>query len=260
MLKGRNALITGSTSGIGLGIARALAAQGCNIMMNGFGDAHAIEQLRDGMTKEYGVTVAYNGADMTRPAEIGALVADTAAQLGGADILVNNAGIQHTAPVEEFPPGKWDAIIAVNLSSSFHAIHHALPHMKGRGWGRIINIASVHGLVASSDKAAYVAAKHGLVGLTKVVALETAGLGITCNAICPGWTRTELIEPQIIARAEALGVDIEEGGRNLLAEKQPSRQFVSIEQLGQLAVFLCSDAAAQITGAPIPIDGGWTAQ
>jgi 3-hydroxybutyrate dehydrogenase len=260
MLKGRNALITGSTSGIGLGIARALAAQGCNIMMNGFGDAHAIELLRDGMAKEYGVTVTYNGADMTCPAEIGALVADTAAQLGGADILVNNAGIQHTAPVEEFPPGKWDAIIAVNLSSSFHSIHHALPHMKGRGWGRIINIASVHGLVASANKAAYVAAKHGLVGLTKVVALETAGLGITCNAICPGWTRTELIEPQIIARAEALGVDIEEGGRNLLSEKQPSRQFISIEQLGQLAVFLCSDAAAQITGASIPIDGGWTAQ
>jgi 3-hydroxybutyrate dehydrogenase len=182
------------------------------------------------------------------------------AQLGGIDILVNNAGIQHTAPVEEFPPEKWDAIIAVNLSSSFHTIHHSLPHMKASGWGRIINIASVHGLVASVNKAAYVTAKHGLVGLTRVVALETAGLGITCNAICPGWTRTELIEPQIVARAQALGVDIETGGRDLLAEKQPSRQFVSIEQLGQLALFLCSDAAAQITGAPLPIDGGWTAQ
>jgi 3-hydroxybutyrate dehydrogenase len=260
MLKGKNALITGSTSGIGLGIARALAAQGCSIMMNGFGDADAIRHLRDGMAAEYGVTVAYNGADMTRPAEIGVLVADTVAQLGGIDILVNNAGIQHTAPVEAFPPEKWDAIIAINLSASFHTIHHALPHMKGKGWGRIINIASVHGLVASVNKAAYVTAKHGLVGLTKVVALETAGLGITCNAICPGWTRTELIEPQIIARAEALGVDIEAGGRDLLAEKQPSRQFVSIEQLGQLAVFLCSGAAVQITGTPIPIDGGWTAQ
>jgi 3-hydroxybutyrate dehydrogenase len=260
MLKGKNALITGSTSGIGLGIARALAAQGCSIMMNGFGDADAIRHLRDGMASEYGVTVAFNGADMSRPLEIGTLVADTVAQLGGIDILVNNAGIQHTAPVEDFPPGKWDAIIAINLSASFHTIHHALPHMKGKGWGRIINIASVHGLVASANKAAYVTAKHGLVGLTKVVALETAGLGITCNAICPGWTRTELIEPQIIARAEALGVDIEAGGRDLLAEKQPSRQFVSIEQLGQLAVFLCSGAAVQITGTPIPVDGGWTAQ
>jgi 3-hydroxybutyrate dehydrogenase len=260
MLKGKIALITGSTSGIGLGIARALAARGCGIMMNGLGDGAAIERLRDGMAAEYGVTVAYNGADMTRPAEIAALVADTVTRLGGLDILVNNAGIQHTAPVEDFPPEKWDTIIAINLSSSFHTIHHALPHMKGKGWGRIINIASVHGLVASANKAAYVTAKHGLVGLTKVVALETAGLGITCNAICPGWTRTELIEPQISARAKALGVDIEEGGRDLLAEKQPSRQFVSTEQLGELAVFLCSGMAAQITGAPIPIDGGWTAQ
>jgi 3-hydroxybutyrate dehydrogenase len=260
MLKGKTALITGSTSGIGLGIARALASQGCGIMMNGFGDASVIERLRAAMAADFGVTVAYNGADMTRPTEIAALVAATVAQLGGIDILVNNAGIQHTAPVEDFPPEKWDAIIAVNLSSSFHTIHHSLPHMKASGWGRIINIASVHGLVASVNKAAYVTAKHGLVGLTKVVALETAGLGITCNAICPGWTRTELIEPQIVARAEALGVDIEAGGRDLLAEKQPSRQFVSIEQLGHLAVFLCSDAAAQITGAPLPIDGGWTAQ
>jgi 3-hydroxybutyrate dehydrogenase len=260
MLKGKNALITGSTSGIGLGIARALASQGCGIMMNGFGDAAAIDRLRAAMAADYGVPVAYSGADMTRPAEIGALVAATVAQLGGIDILVNNAGIQHTAPVEDFPPEKWDAIIAVNLSSSFHTIHHSLPHMKAFGWGRIINIASVHGLVASVNKAAYVTAKHGLVGLTKVVALETAGLGITCNAICPGWTRTELIEPQIVARAQALGVDTETGGRDLLAEKQPSRQFVSIEQLGQLALFLCSDAAAQITGTPLPIDGGWTAQ
>jgi 3-hydroxybutyrate dehydrogenase len=260
MLKGRNALITGSTSGIGLGMARALAAQGCGIMLNGFGDAEAIERLRGALAAEHGVTVAYNRADMTRPTEIEALVADTVARLGAIDILINSAGIQHTALVEAFPPEKWDAIIAINLSSSFHTIHHALPRMKAKGWGRIINIASVHGLVASIQKAAYVTAKHGLMGLTKVVALETAGLGITCNAICPGWTRTELIEPQIRARAEALGVDIEEGGRDLLAEKQPSRQFVNVEQLGQLAVFLCSGAAAQITGAPIPIDGGWTAQ
>ena len=260
MLKGKNALITGSTSGIGLGMARALAAEGCGLMLNGFGDVDAIERLRSGLSNEHGVQVAYNRADMTHPAEIGALVVDTVTQLGSIDILINCAGIQHTAPVEAFPIDKWDAILAINLSSSFHTIHHALPHMKKNGWGRIINIASVHGLVASVNKAAYVTAKHGLVGLTKVVALESAGLGITCNAICPGWTRTELIEPQIIARAEALGVDIEEGGRALLAEKQPSRQFVSTEQLGQLAVFLCSSAAAQITGTPIPIDGGWTAQ
>lgn len=260
MLKGKNALITGSTSGIGLGIAQALAAQGCGIMMNGFGDAAAIERKRAEMAQTHGVAVCYNGADMSVPAEIGSLVADTAARLGGVDILVNCAGIQHTAAVEEFPPEKWDAIIAINLSSSFHTIHHALPYMKAAGWGRIVNIASVHGLVASAQKAAYVTAKHGLVGLTKVVALETAGLGITCNAICPGWTRTELIEPQIAARAQALGVELEEGGRDLLAEKQPSRQFVTIEQLGQVAVFLCSDAASQITGSPIPVDGGWTAQ
>lgn len=260
MLKGKCALITGSTSGIGLGIARSLAGQGCSIMLNGFGEAAAIEQVRAGLVADYGVSVFYNGADMTRPAEIGALVADTAAQLGGLDIIVNNAGIQHTAPVEEFPPERWDAILAVNLSSSFHTIHHGIRHMKSAGWGRIINIASVHGLVASINKAAYVTAKHGLVGLTKVVALENAGKGITCNAICPGWTRTELIEPQIAARAEALRVDIEAGGRDLLAEKQPSRQFVSVDQLGQLAVFLCSPAADQITGASLPVDGGWTAQ
>lgn len=260
MLTGKSALVTGSTSGIGQGIARALAAQGCRIMLNGFGDVADIERLRAGFAAEYGVTVAYNRADMTRPDEIGALVADTVAQLGGIDILVNSAGIQHTAPVESFPPEKWDVIIAVNLSASFHTIHHSLSHMKAAGWGRIINIASVHGLVASANKAAYVAAKHGLVGLTKVVALETAGQGITSNAICPGWTRTNLIEPQIVARAQALGVDVEEGGRNLLAEKQPSRQFVSIEQLGQLALFLCSAAADQITGTALPVDGGWTAQ
>jgi 3-hydroxybutyrate dehydrogenase len=260
MLKGKSALVTGSTSGIGLGIARALAGQGCNIMLNGLGDQLLIEKTRLGLEVEFGITVHYNAADMTKPDEIALLVETTAADFGGVDILVNNAGIQHTAPVDEFPPDRWAAIIAVNLSSSFYTIHHAVPYMRRAGWGRIINIASVHGLVASASKAAYVSAKHGLVGLTKVVALETAGSGITSNAICPGWTRTELIEPQIVARAKTLGVDIEEGGRSMLAEKQPSKQFVTIDQLGQLALFLCSSAADQITGIALPIDGGWTAQ
>lgn len=262
MLKGKSALITGSTSGIGLGIARALAGQGCNIMLNGLGDPGVIEATRRGLETEFGITARFHGADMTRPVEIAALVEAAAGSFGGVDILVNSAGIQHTAPVEEFPPERWAAIIAINLSSSFYTIHHALPLMRRSGWGRIINIASVHGLVASANKAAYVSAKHGLVGLTKVVALETAGSGITSNAICPGWTRTELIEPQIVARAQALGVDVdvEAGGRSMLAEKQPSQQFVSIEQLGQLALFLCSPGADQITGTALPIDGGWTAQ
>ncbi|MEI6208288.1 MAG: 3-hydroxybutyrate dehydrogenase [Desulfuromonadales bacterium] len=260
MLKGKSALITGSTSGIGFGVVRALAGQGCNIMLNGLGDPGRIEELRAGLEKEFAVTVRYHGADMTRPDEIAQLVESTAADFGSVDILVNNAGIQYTAPVEEFPPDRWAAIIAINLSSSFYTIHHAVPHMRRSGWGRIINIASVHGLVASVNKAAYVSAKHGLVGLTKVVALETAGSGITSNAICPGWTRTELIEPQIVARAQALGVDVEAGGRSMLAEKQPSQQFVSIGQLGQLVIFLCSPAADQITGTAIPVDGGWTAQ
>ncbi len=260
MLKGKSAVITGSTSGIGLGIARALAGQGCNIMLNGLGDQLLIESLRSNLEREFGVIVHYHGADMLRPDEITELVEAASKAFGGVDVLVNNAGIQHTARIEDFPPQKWSDIIAINLSAGFHAIHHAIPHMRRNGWGRIINIASVHGLVASANKAAYVAAKHGLVGLTKVVALETAGSGITSNAICPGWTRTELIEPQIAARARELGVDNEAGGRSMLAEKQPSLQFVSIEQLGQIALFLCSPAADQITGTAIPIDGGWTAQ
>lgn len=260
MLKGKSALVTGSTSGIGFGIVRALASQGCSVMMNGFGESAAIERGRASLEREFGIKALYNPADMTKPTEIACLVQDSIDRLGSVDILVNCAGIQHTAGIENFAPEKWDAIIAINLSSSFHTIHHAITGMKRSGWGRILNIASVHGLVGSANKVAYVAAKHGLVGLTKVIALENAGLGITCNAICPGWTRTELIEPQIIARADALGVDIEEGGRALLAEKQPSRQFVTVEQLGQLALFLCSDAAAQITGTAIPVDGGWTAQ
>ena len=260
MLKGKSALVTGSTSGIGLGIARALAAQGCYVMLNGFGDPAAIEHTRWALEREAEVKVRYHGADLTRPSEIADLVGATVAQLGGLDTLVNNAGIQHTAPVEAFPPDRWDAIVATNLSAAFHAIRHALPEMRRRGFGRIVNTASVHGLVASVHKAAYVAAKHGLVGLTRVVALETAGSGITCNAVCPGWTRTELVEPQIAARAKALGVAIEEGARDLLSEKQPSKQFVTVDQLGALVTFLCSDAAAQITGASIPVDGGWTAQ
>jgi len=260
MLNDKCALVTGSTSGIGLGIARALAAQGCRVMLNGFGDAAAIERTRAALEKEHGVAVRYDGADLTKPAQVAGLVAAAARELGGVDILVNNAGIQHTAPVDSFPAERWDAILATNLSAAFHAIQHALPIMKRKGFGRIVNTASVHGLVASANKAAYVAAKHGLVGLTKVVALETAGTGITCNAFCPGWTRTELIEPQIAAKAKALGVSLQEGERELLAEKQPSKQFVTVDQIGALVIFLCSAAAEQITGAAIPIDGGWTAQ
>jgi 3-hydroxybutyrate dehydrogenase len=260
MLQGRCALVTGSTSGIGLGIARALAARGCHVMLNGFGDAAAIERIRASLEAERGVKVRHDGADLTKPAEIEALVKGTADRLGGLDVLVNNAGIQFTASVEAFPPERWDAVIATNLSAAFHATRLALPGMRAAGWGRIVNTASVHGLVASVQKAAYVAAKHGLIGLTKVVALETAGSGITCNAICPGWTRTELVEPQIAARARAKGLSPEEGASDLLAEKQPSRQFVTVDQLGEVVVFLCSDAASQITGASIPVDGGWTAQ
>jgi 3-hydroxybutyrate dehydrogenase len=260
MLAGRTALITGSTSGIGWGIARALAAQGCNITLNGLGDLAAIEEKRASLERDFGVQAIYHGADLRRPPDIDDLIATARMRLGGVDILCNNAGIQHTAPIDQFAPSRWDDIVAVNLSAAFHTIRLIVPHMREARWGRIINTASVHGLVASVNKAAYVAAKHGLVGLTKVVALETAGSGITCNAICPGWVRTELVEPQIAARAEALGGNMEEGARALLSEKQPSLQFVSVEQIGQLVVLLCSDAAAQMTGVAMPIDGGWTAQ
>ena len=259
MLKNKTAIVTGSTSGIGLGIARALAADGANIMINGFGDAATIESVKKEIAA-LGVKVDYHGADMSKPAEIEDLIRQTAARLGGVDILINNAGIQHVALIEDFPAEKWDAIIAINLSSAFHTMHHALPLMKARNWGRVINIASAHGLVASAQKSAYVAAKHGIVGLTKSAALETAQSGVTVNAICPGWVLTPLVQKQIDARAAAEKIPVEQAKRDLLAEKQPSIEFVTPEQLGALAVFLCSDAADQIRGASYAVDGGWTAQ
>ena len=260
MLKGKTALVTGSTSGIGLGIAKALARQGANIVLNGFGDVDTprAEVLAAGQAS--GAQVAYHGADMSRAADIEDLMRYSEAQFGQVDILVNNAGIQHVANVEDFPVERWDAIIAINLTSNFHAIKAALPGMKTKGWGRIINIASVHGLVASANKSAYVAAKHGVVGLTKAVALETAATPITCNAICPGWVLTALVQKQIDDRATAQKLSAEEARRSLLGEKQPSQDFVTTEQLGQLAVFLCSPAADQIRGAAWNIDGGWFAQ
>ncbi|SFZ79443.1 3-hydroxybutyrate dehydrogenase [Chitinimonas taiwanensis] len=255
-LKGKTALVTGSTSGIGLGIALELAAQGADIVLNGFGDAQAASAQIEAL----GVRVAYHPADMSKPDDIAALMAFAAQTFGAVDILVNNAGIQHVANVEDFPPERWDAVIAINLSASFHTSRLAIPAMRARNWGRIINIASVHGLVASRQKSAYVAAKHGLVGLTKVSALELAETGVTCNAICPGWVRTPLVEAQIAARAAAEGCSLLEAQRELLAEKQPSHEFVTPQQLGQLAVFLCSEAASQIRGAAWNMDGGWVAQ
>jgi 3-hydroxybutyrate dehydrogenase len=254
------ALVTGSTSGIGLGIARALAGAGADVLLNGFGDPALIEKLLAELRSQYGVRAAYSPADMSKPAEIAAMVAQAARELGAVDILVNNAGIQHVAPVEEFPLDKWDAVIAINLSAAFHAVRAALPHMKARKWGRIINIASTHGLVASTHKAAYVAAKHGILGLTKVVALETATSGITCNAICPGWVLTPLVQKQIDERAAREGTSIEKARVELLREKQPSLEFATPEQIGAAALFLCSPAAAQIRGIALPVDGGWTAQ
>ena len=260
MLKGKRAVVTGSTSGIGLGIARALAAEGADIMLNGFGEAAEIEKLRQGLARDYKVKVAFSGADISQAAQIRDMIRKTGEELGGVDILVNNAGIQHTAPVESFPAERWDAILAINLSSNFHAIQAVLPQMRSRDWGRIINIASTHGLVASPQKAAYVAAKHGVVGLTKVVALETATTGITCNAICPGWVLTPLVQKQVDARAAQANISQDRAKIELLSEKTPSREFVTPEQIGALAVFLCSEAAKQVRGAAWPIDGAWTAQ
>lgn len=260
MLKGKTALVTGSTSGIGLGIARALAGKGANIVLNGFGDAAEIERLRGAIEREFGIEAFYAPGDLTRVAEVEAMVTAAEKRFGGVDVLVNNAGIQHVSPVESFPVERWDAVIALNLSAAFHATRCVLSGMKSRGWGRIINIASAHGLVASVDKAAYVAAKHGIVGLTKVVALETARTQVTCNAICPGWVLTPLVQKQIEARAAQAGIAVEEAKLALVSEKQPSGEFVTPEQLGELAVFLCSDAAQQVRGVAWAMDGGWTAQ
>ena len=256
MLKGKTALVTGSTSGIGLGIAKALAAQGANIVLNGFGDAEGPQAE----VAALGVAVDYHGADMSRPAEIEAMVAHAAARFGQVDILVNNAGIQHVANIEDFPVERWDAIIAINLSSAFHATRLVLPAMKASNWGRIINVASVHGLVASAQKSAYVAAKHGIVGLTKVTALENATTGVTCNAICPGWVLTPLVQKQVDARAAASAISNQEATRQLLGEKEPSLQFTTPQELGALAVFFCSAAGNNVRGVAWNMDGGWVAQ
>ena len=260
MLKGKSAVVTGSTSGIGLAIARAFAKEGANLTINGFGDKAAIEAERAGIEKDFGVKAIYSGADMTKPAEIAEMIKATEKAFGSVDVLVNNAGIQFVAKVEDFPIEKWDAVIATNLSAAFHTTRVAIPGMKRRKWGRIINIASAHGLVASGEKAAYVAAKHGIVGLTKVVAVEAANDGVTCNAICPGWVLTPLVQQQIDARAKAAGKTVDEAKKELLSEKQPMLEFSTPENVGALAVFLAGDAAATITGSAYSIDGGWTAQ
>ena len=260
MLKGKSAVVTGSTSGIGLAIAKALAQAGANVTINGFGDKAAIEAERAGIEKAFGVKASYAPADMTKPAEIADMIRAAEKTYGAVDILVNNAGIQHVAPIEEFPIEKWDQIIAINLSAAFHAIRAAIPGMKARKWGRIISTASAHSLVASPFKSAYVTAKHGLTGLTKTVALEVATLGITANCISPGYVWTPLVEKQIPDTMKARGMTEQQVKQDVLLAAQPTKQFVTPEQVAALALYLCSDAAAQITGANIPIDGGWTAQ
>jgi 3-hydroxybutyrate dehydrogenase len=260
MFKGKTALVTGATSGIGLGIARKLAAGGANLVLNGFGDAAEVETLRAGIAKQSGVTVAYDGADMTQPEQIETMMRGAIARFGAVDLLVNNAGIQHVAPIDEFPPDKWNSILAINLSSAFHTTRIALPAMKKKRWGRIVNIASAHALVASPFKAPYVAAKHGIAGFTKAAALEVAEDGITVNAICPGYVRTSLVEKQIPDTAKARGISEEQVVRDVLLATQPTRQFVTVEQIAALATFLCTEEAASITGAMLPIDGGWTAR
>ncbi|MCP8938906.1 3-hydroxybutyrate dehydrogenase [Alsobacter sp. SYSU M60028] len=259
-LAGRNAVVTGSTSGIGLAIARALAEAGANVVVNGLGDAAAIEAARAGIEKDFKVRALYNAANMLKPAEIAGMIAEAEAQLGSVDILVNNAGIQHVSPVEDFPIEKWDAIIGINLSSAFHAIRAAVPGMKKRGWGRIISTASAHSLVASPFKSAYVAAKHGIAGLTKTVALELATSGVTVNCISPGYVWTPLVENQIPDTMAARNLTREQVIRDVMLNGQPTKQFVTVEQVAGVALFLCSDAAAQITGSNLSVDGGWTAQ
>jgi 3-hydroxybutyrate dehydrogenase len=256
----KTAVITGSTSGIGKAVAEALADSGVNIVLNGFGDLDEIQSQRADLEQKYGIQAHYDAADMTKPDEIRTMIETAATTFGSLDILVNNAGIQHVAPIDEFPTNKWDAIIAINLSSAFHTTAAALPHMRSAGWGRIVNIASAHGLVASPFKSAYVAAKHGVLGLTKTTALETAQDGITCNAICPGYVRTPLVEAQIPDTAKARGITEEEVVRDVILAAQPTKSFVGLDELGALAVFLCSDGAKSITGASLPIDGGWTAK
>src|SRR3954471_10224079 len=260
MLKGKTALVTGSTSGIGLGIATRLATDGANLVLNGFGDAAEIEALRKKLAAQCKVEVIYDGADMSKPETIAAMLRKAIERFGAVDVLVNNAGIQHVAPVDEFPVDKWDAIIAINLSSAFHATRAALPAMKKKRWGRIVNIASAHALVASPFKSAYVAAKHGLAGFTKTVALEVAQQGITANAICPGYVRTPLVEKQIPDQAKTHGISEERVIREVILAPQPTKEFVKVEDVAALAAFLCSDAAAAITGAMLSIDGGWTAE
>lgn len=258
-LSGKTAVITGSTSGIGLGIAKAMADAGANIMMNGFGDADNIEKERRDIESR-GVRCLYNGADMTKPDQVVALIEETKREFGSVDILVNNAGIQHVSPVEDFPPEKWDAIIAINLSSAFHTIRTAVPMMKEQGWGRIINLASAHGLVASPYKSAYVSAKHGMVGLTKTIALEVGQDNITVNAICPGYVHTPLVDGQIDDTAKARGISRDDVINDVMLKNQETKKFVKIEELGALALFLCQDAAQNITGTTLSVDGGWTAQ
>ena len=259
-LAGKSAVVTGSTSGIGLAIARAFAAEGANVVLNGLGDAAEIEKLRAGIEREHGVKARYHGADMTRPEQIRDLVAQSEAALGAVDILVNNAGIQHVSAIDQFPEDRWDAIIAINLSSAFHATKAALPGMKRRRWGRIVNIASAHGLVASPNKSAYVAAKHGIVGFTKAAAVETAEEGIRVNAICPGFVHTPLVQKQIEDRAREAGISEERATKEIILAPQPTKEFVTVEQIAATAVVLCSEGAAQVNGASIAVDGGWTAR
>jgi len=259
MFKGKTALVTGSTSGIGLGIATRLAAGGANIVLNGLGDAAQVEQLRKDISGKHRVSVIYDGADMSKSDAIAAMMQRAAAELGALDIVINNAGIQHVAPVEEFPVARWDAILAINLSAAFHTVRAALPAMKRKGWGRVVNIASAHALVASPFKAAYVAAKHGIAGFTKTVALEVAEQGITVNAVCPGYVLTPLVEKQIPDTAKARGISNEAVIRDVLLAAQPTKKFVTVEEVAALTAFLCSNEAASITGAVLPIEGGWTA-